>query len=173
MAEEGREVLGEEGGGGVSRKVRVFVQLAGAPGRPMDMFDADEVRIEPMPVRGWWVVVDGREMVCSEVLVNLGPEKEKKGGPGMKREFLVQAHRRAPEFMRKRWREVRAETYEDAVVAVLRKCGKAAIRRLARATGGEAWFAVAAKEHATYSNVRPNGTPVTVNGYAVKIGVEA
>jgi hypothetical protein len=66
----------------VSRKVRVFVQLAGAPGRPMDMFDADEVRIEPMPVRGWWVVVDGREMVCSEVLVNLGPEKEKKGGRG-------------------------------------------------------------------------------------------
>lgn len=61
----------------MKKKVRVFVQLAGAPKRPMDMFDADKVRIEPMSGRGWWVVVDGREMVCSEVLVNLGPENPK------------------------------------------------------------------------------------------------
>ena len=59
----------------MKRTITVTVQMAGRPaGRP-DVIEAKSVRVEPMPCRGYWVVADGRELVCSEVLIDLGPEK--------------------------------------------------------------------------------------------------
>lgn len=91
----------------------------------------------------------------------------------MKNEYLVQVHCKAPEVMRKHWHVVEVEKYEDAIVAVLRKCSKKVLNRFVRMVKGEAYFAVARKNHGQASNVRPNGMPIMTKGYVVNLGAKA